>query len=159
MRELTENTLHILIHELKDPLTIIKGTSEMHKDKSNYKKEIKEFGNIIQEQADYANYLLNNISTFNKLQDNIPIVLYNEETDHKQIEKVISKINYTNPDIVIFTGDLISNKYTLSHDEKEFLIEKLSDIKASINKIATSTIFEQSSNDDISFGHSINVNL
>ena len=135
MRELTENTLHILIHELKDPLTIIKGTSELLKDKSNSPKEIKEFSNVIQEQADYANYLLNNISTFNKLQDNIPIVLYNEETDLKEVTnqivnlykkknpkiKWINNLNnnikvYTDPSmlkIILFNLIRNSSKYTL----------------------------------------------
>ena len=63
-------------------------------------------------------------------------IYYGEYTNKNQIEKLISKINYTNPDIVIYTGDLISKDYILSHEEEEYLISKLSNIKASIIKIA-----------------------
>ena len=63
-------------------------------------------------------------------------IYYNEYTEKKQIDRMVSKINYAKPDIVIYTGDLISKEYILSHDEEEYLIDKLSSIDASIEKIA-----------------------
>ena len=77
MRKLTENTLHILIHELKNPLTVIRGYSELLKDERD-EKFIEKYSNIIAEQTDYATYLVNNITTFNKLQENIPIAICKE---------------------------------------------------------------------------------
>ena len=63
-------------------------------------------------------------------------IYYGEYTEKKQIDRMVSKINYAKPDIVIYTGDLISKDYILSHDEEEYLIDKLSSIDASIEKIA-----------------------
>ena len=63
-------------------------------------------------------------------------IYYNKYTEKKQIDRMVSKINYTKPDIVIYTGDLISKEYILSHDEEEELIKRLSNIDASIIKIA-----------------------
>lgn len=76
MRENTENTLHILIHELKNPLTVIKGYSELIKTAKGTEKN--EFAEIISRETDYAAYLLNNISTLNKLEENIPMVIDTE---------------------------------------------------------------------------------
>jgi predicted MPP superfamily phosphohydrolase len=63
-------------------------------------------------------------------------IYYNEYTEKKQIDRMVSKINYAKPDIVIYTGDLISKEYILSHEDEEYLISKLSNIDASIIKIA-----------------------
>jgi predicted MPP superfamily phosphohydrolase len=63
-------------------------------------------------------------------------ILYDEEFDRKQIERLIGRINHTNPDIVIFTGDLIKKEYKLSFEEKEYLIKELGSIKSNISKLA-----------------------
>ena len=106
MRELTENTLHILIHELKDPLTIIRGYSELLKDNNNSPEEIAQFSNIISDQADYASYLLNNISTFNKLQDNIPIFLCPNEINLKEVTDPIINIYESKNEKVQWTNKI-----------------------------------------------------
>lgn len=54
------------------------------------------------------------------------------------MNKIIKKINDRNPDIVVFTGDLIDNEYKIKHEETEKLIKNLSNIKASIGKYAVS---------------------
>ncbi|MBQ0105332.1 MAG: HAMP domain-containing histidine kinase [Armatimonadetes bacterium] len=90
MRENTENTLHILIHEIKNPLTIIKGYSELIKDADEQEK--KEYADIISSETDYASFLLNNISTLNKLEENIPIVLCREELNIREITDIIINI-------------------------------------------------------------------
>jgi len=92
------------------------------------------YGIVVRERAIYSSKINDDLHGLKIV--HFSDIYYSEYTETKQIDKLVNRINYTNPDIVIFTGDLISNKYTLSHDEKEFLIEKLSNIKASINKIA-----------------------
>ena len=52
----------------------------------------------------------------------------------KMVNKLINKINETKPDIVIFTGDLIDEKYDITEDEKEDLKKNLSNINAEYGK-------------------------
>ena len=74
--------------------------------------------------------------------------MFNENV--KEIEKIINK---RNPDIVVFTGDLISKDYKLESKEQEKLISYLKNIDASLGKYAilgdednesVATIFNQS---------------
>lgn len=74
--------------------------------------------------------------------------MFNSDVD--KLEKII---NVRNPDIVVFTGDLIDKKYKLNSKEQEKLIKKLKNINASLGKYAIlgdednemiSTIFNQS---------------
>ena len=62
-------------------------------------------------------------------------LLYNEKLETDEINRLIGKINYTNPDIIIYTGDLIY-KTGMTDKKKEFLISKLSSLEASIGKYA-----------------------
>lgn len=55
---------------------------------------------------------------------------YNEE----KLDKIIEKINNENPDIVVFTGDLIDN-YS-EYGNKDIIIEKLSQIKSKYGKFS-----------------------
>lgn len=52
----------------------------------------------------------------------------------ENLEELVTKINDLNPDVVVFTGDLVSKSYTLSNDEKEKLIEWMSKIDPLIGK-------------------------
>lgn len=52
------------------------------------------------------------------------------------LEKIVNEINLINPDITIFTGDLIDKDFKLSDDEKENLIYYLREIKAKYGKYA-----------------------
>lgn len=61
---------------------------------------------------------------------------YNQYSENKKIDKMIELINKTNPDIVIFTGDLVDNDYPITMQEKENLIAKLNKINATIGKYA-----------------------
>jgi len=97
-------------------------------------KFIGPYGIVVKEKAVYSNKINDDLNGIKII--HFGDILFNSETDTNQIDKLISKINYTNPDIVIFTGDLISKDYTLSHDEKEYLINKISSINSSISKIA-----------------------
>ena len=48
----------------------------------------------------------------------------------EEVENLVKKINSTNPDIVIFTGDLIDINYNLQTIEQENLIKQLKKINA-----------------------------
>lgn len=52
------------------------------------------------------------------------------------IKKMVSLINQRNPDLVVFTGDLINKNYKLNSKEQEKLIKQLKKIKSSIGKYA-----------------------
>lgn len=58
-------------------------------------------------------------------------ILYNDKNDLEKIKEVVTKINDKKLDLVIFTGNLIDEKYTLN--EKE--IEKISNELKKINTI------------------------
>lgn len=61
---------------------------------------------------------------------------YNNYTSNKKISKLVEMINNTNPDIIIFTGDLIDKNYKLQKSEKEFLIAELNKLNSTIGKYA-----------------------
>lgn len=52
------------------------------------------------------------------------------------VKNLVKLINSRNPDIVIFTGDLIDKNYKISSKEREKLIKELSKVKANIGKYA-----------------------
>ena len=49
---------------------------------------------------------------------------------------LVKLINERNPDLVIFTGDLINKDYKLHEKEKEYLIKQLKNIKSTLGKYA-----------------------
>ena len=53
-----------------------------------------------------------------------------------KIDNVVEKINATNPDVVIFTGDLIKKDFKLTSKEEEHIINALSQIKCKLYKYA-----------------------
>lgn len=53
--------------------------------------------------------------------------------DMNKIRNVVNTINYLNPDIVIFNGNLINNK--INNNQKESLINELKNIKAKYAKL------------------------
>ena len=52
------------------------------------------------------------------------------------IKKLVKTINRRNPDLVVFTGDLINKDYKLKSKEQETLIKELKKIKYTIGKYA-----------------------
>ena len=61
---------------------------------------------------------------------------YGSTIGEKEIDNLIKEINMRKPDIVIFTGNIISTKEKLNTKEKEKLIKKLDSINANIGKYA-----------------------
>lgn len=54
------------------------------------------------------------------------------------VENMVNEINKRNPDLVVFTGDLIDEDYELSTQEAEELMKELKRIKATSGKYAVS---------------------
>lgn len=52
----------------------------------------------------------------------------------QDMEKLVEKVNELKPDIVVFTGDIVSTQHTLSDEEEELLIEHLSKMDPLIGK-------------------------
>ncbi len=61
---------------------------------------------------------------------------FGRTTNEPEVQKVVENINKTNPDIVVFTGDLFDNAITLSDKNIDFLKNTLSQIKAKFKKYA-----------------------
>ena len=89
------------------------------------------YGIVVRERAIYSNKVNDDLHGLKIVEFNS--LLYSEDLERKQIDRLIEKINYTNPDIIIFTGNLIKQK-GLTSEEKEYLINKLSSLDASIGK-------------------------
>lgn len=60
---------------------------------------------------------------------------YGKTTNESELDKMIKEINLTNPDIVIFTGDLFDNSINLTEKSIDHLKNKLPEIKARITKL------------------------
>ena len=60
--------------------------------------------------------------------------LYYDNNYLKILDELINKTTKFKPDIILFTGGLIHRNYTLSDDEKNNLVQKLSELDASIGK-------------------------
>ena len=61
-------------------------------------------------------------------------LLYKSTVDKKDVEKLVNKINILKPDIVVFTGNLVTNNIKITDKDTEFLISELSKINAKIDK-------------------------
>ena len=62
---------------------------------------------------------------------------YGSTTDQKYLKKLVNKINELNPDIIIFTGDLISSNYKLTDNDKKSIIENLNKLDPKIDIYST----------------------
>lgn len=60
--------------------------------------------------------------------------LYEEKNDLSHLEEIIKKINDYNPDIIVFTGDLLKNK--INDNDKDELINLLKNLKPNLFKYA-----------------------
>ena len=89
------------------------------------------YGIIVREYPAYSNKINYDFNGTKIVQ--FGDINYNEY--RKNVEEMVSKINLTNTDYVIFTGDLVNKNYSLTEKDKTFLINELTKIKAS-NKYA-----------------------
>lgn len=63
-------------------------------------------------------------------------LLYKSTITDDDVTELVYKINMLKPDIVVFTGDLVNKNIKIKEKEKEFLINELSNINATIGKYA-----------------------
>lgn len=61
---------------------------------------------------------------------------FNNTSSLNTVKKVVKAINKANPDIVIFTGDLIDSHYEIDSDTIEAIMSELNSINASLGKYA-----------------------
>lgn len=55
-------------------------------------------------------------------------------TNKEKLTNIVKEINLINPDIIVFTGDLVDKDYTLTEQDKEDLIEELTKMKSKYGK-------------------------
>lgn len=63
-------------------------------------------------------------------------LLYGSTINMEEVKEMVEHMNILKPDIVLFTGDLVSENIKLKEEEKEKLIEYLSSIDAKVGKYA-----------------------
>lgn len=61
---------------------------------------------------------------------------YKKVITEERVKKLIKEINNTKPDLVLFTGDLLDNLYTMTNTDTNFLIKELNKIEAKYGKYA-----------------------
>ena len=61
---------------------------------------------------------------------------YTRIITEERVNDIVEEINLINPDIVVFTGDLVDTDKVLTEDDKIFLIESLSNINSTYGKYA-----------------------
>lgn len=81
---------------------------------------------------------------------------YKRKITEKYLNKLINEINLINPDIVVFTGDLVDNTTTLSENEQKNLEKYLSKIETKYGKYAIFGNHDNMKRDDITkiYAHS-----
>lgn len=63
-------------------------------------------------------------------------ILYSSQTKDKTLEKMVEKINALNPDVVVYTGDLISSSLHINEEAENKLKDLLKSIHANLKKYA-----------------------
>lgn len=63
---------------------------------------------------------------------------YNRAITLNKVESIINEINLINPDVVVFTGDLVDRDATITNDDYKDLTKLLGKIKAKFGKYAVS---------------------
>lgn len=64
-------------------------------------------------------------------------LLYGSTKKMKDVENIVEAINKIKPDIIVFTGDLISKEYNISKEEISSLKKQLNSLECTLYKYAT----------------------
>ena len=99
-----------------------------------YSKYVGVKGLIVKEYRIESNILTKNFSGLKIV--HFSDLLYKSTVDRDDIKKLINKINTLRPDIIVFTGDLINKNVKITNDDREFIINSLTKMHASIGKYA-----------------------
>ena len=63
-------------------------------------------------------------------------LLYKSTIDKNDVKELVDKINAYKPDIIVFTGNLVTNSASITTEDTNFLVSSLSKLNASISKYA-----------------------
>jgi len=63
-------------------------------------------------------------------------ILYGSTINNNDLDNLKEEISLVNPDIIVFTGDLVFDKHSITQDEINYLSEFLNSIKADLGKYA-----------------------
>lgn len=63
-------------------------------------------------------------------------ILYSKNSNKKDLDKLVKEIKLINPDLIIFTGDLINKNYKITAKDKQYLIYILNNINTPYGKYA-----------------------
>ena len=92
------------------------------------------YGIVVREYANYNAFFPEKISGLKIIQ--FSDIHYNKYSSVSKIEKMVKLINKTNPDIVVFTGDLIDSEYQIDKETKEKIMNEFNNIKSKYGKYA-----------------------
>ncbi len=99
-----------------------------------YAKYIGTKGLIVKEYRVESNILTSNYSGVKIV--HFSDLLYKSTVNNDDVKTLVEKINILKPDIVVFTGNLVSYNVKLKESDIEFLKSELSKIKANIGAFA-----------------------
>lgn len=91
-------------------------------------------GIVVREYPVYKESLPNDFNGFKIVQ--FSDIHYNSSSSINTIKKMVNLINKTNPDIVLFTGDLIDSDYQIDDSTLETIMSEFNSINAKIGKYA-----------------------
>ena len=74
---------------------------------------------------------------------------YGTTVDTKRLEEIKNKINNLNPDIIVFTGDLVDRHYSITKKESEEVKTLLTEMKATLGKYAVQGNHDKNNFDNI----------
>ncbi len=101
-----------------------------------YTKYISTLGVIVKEEALYSSSISSRFSGVKVVQ--FSDLHYGSTIFLDEVKSLVKLINSRRPDIIVFTGDLIDEKYKISLEEQESLTKELQKLDASIAKYAVS---------------------
>ena len=99
-----------------------------------YNNKISTGGIIVKEKRIINEKLPDNMNGLKIVQ--FSDIKYGTTMDINKINELVKLINSRKPDLVLFTGNLISDKYEISAKEQEKLIKVLSEIDSKLGKYA-----------------------
>ena len=99
-----------------------------------YSKYIGTKGLIVKEYRVESNVLTENFSGLKIV--HFSDLLYKSTFDKSDLKELVDRINILKPDLIVFTGDLTNKNIRINDNDKEYLINELSLLNASIGKYA-----------------------
>lgn len=99
-----------------------------------YARYISTTGLIVKEYSVTSNKIPANFDGVKII--HISDIHYGSTTLMKDIKRLVNRVNEIEPDLIVFTGDLIDEAYTISDEDKSELIKQLSKLDNNLGKYA-----------------------